>query len=346
MKVSIIIPVYNVERYLNECIESVLSQNCTDLEIILINDGSEDGSQKVCEKYARENSNIVLINKENTGLSDTRNLGIKYATGEYIIFLDSDDYWSKSFLKEAINIIKTNRNIDLLFFKVVKFYEDSNKIINEELIIKNEELIGKKGEDALLYILERNKYFEWYSCRFLVKRELLLSNGLFFKKNRNYEDALWSPMVFLKAKCVYFLDKEIYNYRLNREGQITSRVSKKNIVDSIYVAEYWYKKINELQVSTELRNIMLNNLCIRYFYAIWFNYNLDLEEQNYIIYKLKENKQILKYTNGPRERLTTILVQILGFNTASKIYGYLIKSKKSIKRIKNNIKKLREEKKS
>ena len=174
----------------------------------------------------------------------------------------------------------------------------------------------------------------------------MLSNGLFFKKNRNYEDALWSPMVFLKAKCVYFLDKEIYNYRLNREGQITSRVSKKNIVDSIYVAEYWYKKINELQVSTELRNIMLNNLCIRYFYAIWFNYNLDLEEQNYIIYKLKENKQILKYTNGPRERLTTILVQILGFNTASKIYGYLIKSKKSIKRIKNNIKKLREEKKS
>ena len=93
MKISVIIPVYNTEKYLKECIESVLAQTYTDLEILLINDGATDSSPQICEAYEKQDDRIKVIHKENGGLSDTRNVGIDQCSGDYVLFLDSDDYW-------------------------------------------------------------------------------------------------------------------------------------------------------------------------------------------------------------------------------------------------------------
>lgn len=117
MKISVIIPVYNVEDYLAQCIESVLMQSYNNLEVLLINDGSTDNSKVICENYAQKYRCIKLINKENGGLSDARNVRILNATGDYLIFIDSDDYWAEDFLYDLVEILINSTTLDFIFFK-------------------------------------------------------------------------------------------------------------------------------------------------------------------------------------------------------------------------------------
>ena len=128
MQFSIVIPVYNVAPYLRECVDSVLAQNSTDYEIILVDDGSTDNSPAICDEYAEKYSQIKVIHKTNGGLSDARNFGIKKAQGDYLMFLDSDDFWNReNVLLDLHNIIKEN-NPDLIIHELSSFY-NSEKII-------------------------------------------------------------------------------------------------------------------------------------------------------------------------------------------------------------------------
>ena len=119
MKVSVIIPVYCVENYLSQCVDSVLNQSYDDIEIILVNDGSPDSCPDICDRYAEKYANVIAVHKENGGLSDARNKGVEYATGEYILFLDGDDYWDdKDAIKKMIYRIKlTKADVLNLSFK-------------------------------------------------------------------------------------------------------------------------------------------------------------------------------------------------------------------------------------
>ena len=123
MQFSIVIPVYNVAPYLRECVDSVLAQNSTDYEIILVDDGSTDNSPAICDEYAEKYSQIKVIHKANGGLSDARNFGIKKAQGDYLMFLDSDDFWNReNVLLDLHNIIKEN-NPDLIIHELSSFYK-------------------------------------------------------------------------------------------------------------------------------------------------------------------------------------------------------------------------------
>ena len=114
MKISVIIPVYNTEKYLKECVESVLAQTYHNLEILLINDGATDSSPQICEAYAKQDARINLIHKENGGLSDTRNTGIKQCRGDYVLFLDSDDYWDDPKMVEKLADQMQQYPVDIL----------------------------------------------------------------------------------------------------------------------------------------------------------------------------------------------------------------------------------------
>ena len=128
MKVSIVIPIYNVEKYLRECIDSVIAQSYYNKEVILVNDGSTDSSIEICKEYDLKYPYIKLINKKNGGLSDARNVGILNSTGEYILFLDSDDYWDENnFLFDLVQYIKINPNIDYIFFRYKFYYQKFQK---------------------------------------------------------------------------------------------------------------------------------------------------------------------------------------------------------------------------
>ena len=130
LKISVIIPVYNVADYLKECLDSVLQQTYENLEVILVNDGSTDISPSICDKYASEDSRILVVHKLNGGLSDARNCGLNISTGEYVFFIDSDDYLTdNNAITEIVEGIENHCDIDLVIFQYKKYYNVTNKMI-------------------------------------------------------------------------------------------------------------------------------------------------------------------------------------------------------------------------
>ena len=173
---SIIVPIYNVERYLEQCIESVLAQDYQNYELILVDDGSPDNSIDICVKFAKQYPNIIFIRKINGGLSDARNAGIKLARGKYLMFLDSDDYWDGTTILSDLQKIITENNPDVIFNYLKSVYPD--KIVNH--YIKRDKLTGSFQED--FQDLYQDGIYLGFAWTKVIKKEIILKNHLLFIK--------------------------------------------------------------------------------------------------------------------------------------------------------------------
>lgn len=271
MRFSIIVPVYNVEDYLDTCLKSILAQSFTDYEVIVVNDGSTDSSKKICEYYTHKYSHIKLIDKINGGLSDARNYGIDNAQGEYLIFLDSDDFWNYDLALEEINkIINQNKELDLIIFGHTQF--DDGEVNIKETVFPTLQIKGGEFEADLDYLIEK-KIYKAAAWDKVVKKSILVNNQIYFPINKIHEDAVFLSSLVLRLDNIYFSDKKIYNYRYNMNGSLLSASSKnvqKNINSYKFIINYFYN---------EIRN---NN-----FYSI--SYVISL--QTYLAY-LKDKKGI------------------------------------------------------
>ena len=241
---SIIVPIYNVERYLEQCIESVLAQDYQNYELILVDDGSPDNSIDICTKYAKQYSNIVFIHKINGGLSDARNAGIKLARGEYLMFLDSDDYWEGTTILSDLEKIITENNPDVIFNYLKSVYPD--KILNH--YINRDKLIGSFPED--FQDLYQNGIYLGFAWTKIIKKEIILKNNLLFIKGRNFEDIPWSFSLVNHIKDYAIYQNCFYMYRRERKGSISSVVTAKNQISLFQ---------NLSDVITEIENMKLNN---------------------------------------------------------------------------------------
>ena len=241
---SIIVPIYNVERYLEQCIESVLAQDYQNYELILVDDGSPDNSIDICIKYAKQYSNIVFIHKINGGVSDARNAGIQIARGEYLMFLDSDDYWEGTTILSDLQKIITENNPDVIFNYMSSVYPE--KIVNH--YINRDQLIGSFRKD--FQGLYRDGIYLGFPFTKTIKRELILKNHLFFIKGRSFEDVAWS-FFLTKSISSYAIYKNcFYMYRRERKGSISSVATAKNQASLFQ---------NLSDVITEIENMKLNN---------------------------------------------------------------------------------------
>ncbi len=204
VKFSIIIPVYNVEKYIKKCLDSVFSQTYKDFEVIVVNDGTEDKSIDIVKKYK-----VKLINQKNQGLSEARNTGVKNACGEYLIFLDSDDYLEKDLLKKVSEGLKNNPDVVRYQAKEVKDNEEKEF---------NEVPFSDKRGDAAFNIISNYHYIEpaWL---YAIKRDYYNKNNFKFKKGTYHEDFGLIPLVILKSKVVNSIDYCGYCY-VQREGSI------------------------------------------------------------------------------------------------------------------------------
>lgn len=232
MLLSLIIPVYKVEQYIAECIESVINQVTSDIEVIIVNDGTPDDSMLVIEKILSKQTAIIrdcfiILHQENQGQSSARNLGLKYAKGEYISFLDSDDVLSENYLSDFKNTTKKN-NVDIVQFKSSRFEEDTNKLKAFNVGLQRNGLL-QLDQNLMIEIFNQSAWFPWLN---IYRRELF--NGLEFPVGIYYEDAALIPEVFLRAKNIYFLESVLYFYRLNLNGSLlnTSSENKRKHVDS------------------------------------------------------------------------------------------------------------------
>ena len=241
---SIIVPIYDVEHYLIQCIESVLAQDYSNYELILVDDGSPDNSIDICIKYAKQYSNIVVIHKINGGVSDARNAGIQIARGEYLMFLDSDDYWEGRTILSDLQKIITENNPDVIFNYLKSVYPD--KIVNHYM--NRDKIIGYFKED--FQGLYQDRVYLGFPVTKTIKRELILQNHLFFIKGRNFEDIPWSFSLVKHIKDYAIFQNCFYMYRRERNGSTSSAVTAKNQVSLFQ---------NLSDVITEIKNMKLNN---------------------------------------------------------------------------------------
>lgn len=205
-KVSVIVPIYNVEKYLEKCINSLLSQTLEDIQIILVNDGSKDNSGKIAKEYEKNNKDrVIYVEKENGGLSDARNYGLKYATGDFIAFLDSDDYIEKNAYEEMYNkAIEENAD----YVECDFIWEFHNKIrVDKQYPYKN-----KKEMLSFVRVVAWNK---------LIKRQLITDNNLEFPKGLRYEDVEFTYKLIPFINKFAYVDKPFIHY-VQREGSIAN----------------------------------------------------------------------------------------------------------------------------
>lgn len=231
MQFSIIIPIYNVEKYLKESIDSVLAQDFTDYEIILVNDGSTDNSPAICDEYAEKYTQIKVIHKANGGLSDARNFGIKKAQGDYLIFLDSDDFWNGVIILSEINQIIKKNNPDLIIHELSCFY-NSEKIIPRKFKTKETQKFSYDLKKDLKYLVNNDIYYAaaWNK---IIKSEIIKANQLYFPKGKIHEDVAWCADIIPYVSSYSLYKNPFYYYRKEREGSLTVQIRTKNIIDLI-----------------------------------------------------------------------------------------------------------------
>ena len=312
MKLSIIVPVYNVADYLPKCLDSLLSQDLAqnEYEIIVVNDGSTDNSREIAQQYADQYANITLINQSNQGLSGARNTGIANAKGEYVQFVDSDDYLEDNVLGGLMKQVDDD-DLDVLRFKY------QNVRINNES--KKYEIFKPYKSDSFLFddyspkvtdgVTFLNERFgtACYAVMFIIRKTIL--DNCVFKQGIYFEDTEWTPRMILKSKRIASTDTIVYNY-LMREGSITKAVNKdkqrKVVEDKIKLVDSLLDHSKDLENKSWFERMIAGTVlstigCIAAdFYDERKKYLKELKQRN--IYPLSYNKT----TKGTKRKLQLI----------------------------------------
>ncbi len=230
--ISIIIPVYNVEEYLCECVDSVLNQTYGNFEIILVDDGSTDSSGTICDEYIEKDERITVIHQKNGGLSVARNTGLSEANGDYIYLLDSDDYIAENTLETLLRIAKKD-NSDIVFFDAVSFADTDDFTVKQNYIRKNKYQTNS-GLDIFSQMTKSEEFHSAVPLLF-IGRDFLLSNGISFIPDVFYEDMVFTYQLFCKAATVSQCDEALYHRRYRKNSIMTSSKSKKHFRSSVVV---------------------------------------------------------------------------------------------------------------
>ena len=245
-KISVIVPVYNVEKYLKKCLDTIISQTFADIEIICVNDGSTDSSREILEEYKNKDCRIVIVDKKNGGLSSARNAGMKVAKGEFISFIDSDDWIDETMLEKLYNSM-TTLNTDITICAVHQFDEtkqcldDSNPYYTLGFF--------DKSFDNKAFSYKETKPFLMDVCVMawnkLYRKSLIDECQAQFPEGLIFEDGPFFFTIFFKTQRVSIVRDFLYYYRINRSGSIIQKAGKK-FLDIIDVVELMYDKIKQI----------------------------------------------------------------------------------------------------
>lgn len=305
-KVSIIIPVYNGEKYLVECLDTIQNQTYTNLEIICINDGSKDRSLNILKEYQKEDNRFVVIDQKNGGQSKARNEGIRRSTGKYIAFVDCDDFIELDMIEKMV--LKAEKtNADIVITNFLLYFEDTGRY--------------ESYRDEVLYYTLNNTVFTINECPEIIKyvgvwdklfkRDFLKQNTLFFWENMIYEDHLYSVEAEVYAKRISLIPEHLYYYRKNAGESITDKeVDDDNFKkDFLLIHKKIQKVLSDNNVSFEVKknyyqyfmeNAIMhqrNSTTIRFYKWFFENMKKILNKENIDIIKKIDNKMILEYAN-------------------------------------------------
>ena len=350
-KVSVIVPVYNVEKYLSKCLESILNQTFSDIEIICVNDGTQDNSRKILEEYKQKDSRIKIIDKENGGLSSARNAGLKIAQGEFISFIDSDD-WIESKMLEKLyhNITQMNSDISIcavsLYNEQKQEFDNSNPYFSLGFFNNTFDNKSFSYRETLPFIMDVC-VMAWNK---LYRKSFLDKCNAKFPDGKIFEDGPFFFSIFFKTDRVSIVREPLYFYRINRKGSIVQKADK-NFIDIIDIVELMYNSIKEIPEFSYVKDLFylrkvhdivyryqLINPIYRKLFAkklktkeFLFNYsifNIDyIDEKDPYTYKnlikIEHDKNYKKYwKNRFRKKFMYKIIQILYFDNDCYTFKY------------------------
>lgn len=309
MLFSIILPVYNVERYLKQCVDSILSQTFQDYEIILVDDGSTDNSSLICDQFAQKDNRIIVKHTKNGGQAVARNIGTKMAQGDYILYVDSDDFiFSRDFLEKIS--LKTRTCPDLILYKHQKYFEGSRQY--ETCKYSYKRAIEAKDYISRLKCLVEDDAFYGMAWNKAIKRSVITINNIEFDINLVCEDMDWNYNVITNSNSMELIDEPFIAYR-QREGSVTSTLKVKNLKDFIYTLEKWVAEI-EHKENVMLKEALFGTLA-KYYSNLLIVYSRIIDKQK-VSYKSKliELVWLLNYGMTNRPRKINTVYKMLGFD--------------------------------
>lgn len=310
VKFSIIVPVYNVEKYLDQCVNSVISQNFSDWELILVDDGSTDNSLKICYNFAEKDERIIVVHKKNGGASEARNCGLDRACGEFILFLDSDDFWNNpNALNEIDEQIKLNGS-DVVIFGCTDFNMKSNEVVISRSNY-NMDIIEKGSKKEILHYLLSEKMIPGGPTIFCFKRILADSNEIRFKVGIQNEDYDFVMGIFLNSTSISAINDPFYMYRQGRDDSVTGSSNIKMIYGISYTLEKWLP-VAERMADEVIKKDYLNYLAFIYTTGFVVCGRMDKSQRKNALQIMKNHRAILKFGYWKKTKIIRIASGLLG----------------------------------
>lgn len=320
IKFSFVVPVYNTFNYLDKCLSSILSQTSAkwEYEIILVNDGSTDKSEKICKFYAEKNEVVKYFYKENGGLSSTRNFGLDKATGDYIVFVDSDDYIEDLTLHYFLESLELYNFPDILITRLKKIGESINLMDND--FDKN--IVNKSKEEIIEYLMFQGETL-WPAVKYVIRRDLIEKNKLRFLEGHYHEDIDWTVKLLLETERYGYCPYYWYNHKIDRKDSITNLVTPKRTFDVINILQINFDYLSELTISEKLKRIVKTRLTSSLLTNLRYYHLYDKNERRKICFLLNENVEILEYLTGKKGRVLKIMTKLIGWNKSLYILSTL-----------------------
>ena len=305
MKFSIVLPIFNVEKYLNSCVDSILNQNFTDFELILVDDGSTDNCPLICDEYAKIDKRVKVIHKKNGGQADARNVGLENAQGDYIFFIDSDDFLTNERVLQLL-AEKTEFNPDIVHFKFKEWFESDGHIADCRFDY-NVPTEGRTLAEIYCDLVDKDAYYNSAWSK-IIRRKLLIDNNIRFEKGIVGEDNEWYYHVIMVAESLVLVDEPLYVYR-RRRGSTTTTTTRKNLLDQLYVLDKWEKILQNRDDDSRAR-VVRGSLAKQFCSALIIYAGLSGVSDLYT--QLKDKAYLLNYSNTKR---------VVTFRKARKVVG-------------------------
>ena len=309
MKYTFIIPVYKAEEYISKCVDNILTQTYTDLEVILVDDGSPDNSPVLCDKLSAQDRRIRTIHKKNGGASSARNEGLRYATGDYIIFLDSDDWWCDNTALDRINRKVFDRNPDIVIFQSKKYFQIGKRY--SEVSEQQDNLYASDIDD--IESLMKYGIFIASAWDKVIRKTVLIDNNIFFVEGQVGEDIEWCCRLLQQSLTYATIGGVVHVYRQENGSSVTANLSNKNLKDIFEIIEKYHKIAIDRQIVPLLHFLALE-------FVLWCaitNYATG-EEGKLMIRQMGQHFKLLNFNWYPRVAIVA-KVKFLGYNIVRKM---------------------------
>lgn len=312
MKISIVISVYNLENYIAQCLESLVTQIFDNFEIILVNDGSTDRSEAICKSFLSDDK-VKYFYKSNGGASSARNFGLQKATGDYVIFMDGDDFWDNS---NALQLLaeKGNDNPDIIIFGCKDLDEKTGSLTVSRNAYNIDSLENAQKDKLIEDLTSENRLpgAAWLVCS---KKDFLLKNHIVFKEGVKAEDIDWVYSVFYYGETFRFLNEPFYIYRKNRKNSATFSFDDKSISGILFTVQKWTQIIAE---NPDLKYLLFN---LNFHFLLTVIFAKSFSDKQLSL--MNNHQDLLNYPLTFRNKVLSQFIKIFGIKTSNKMFSYV-----------------------